>query len=125
MGKNNMFDVSKRRFMQGALAAGAAGSLVANPFGKAFAQMSGPADMVVRNAKVTTIDPRNPSAQAFAVKDGIFYRVGSNSEVSDLVGRNTTVIDAKRHRIIPGLNDSHTWCPRRIGLWPRTALGLG
>lgn len=64
--------------------------------------------MIVPNAKVTRIDPGNPNAESFAVKNGMFTRVGKNSDMSELVGPNTSVIDAKKHRIIPGLNDSHT-----------------
>ncbi|NQX91174.1 MAG: amidohydrolase [Flavobacteriales bacterium] len=103
--KKNM---QRREFIKGSLALGASSLVMSSALGRALAQLEGPADLVVRNAKITTIDPKNPSAEAFAVKDGMFYRVGSNSAVSDLVGRKTQVIDAKGHRIIPGLNDSHT-----------------
>ena len=34
--------------------------------------------------KLQPSDPKNPVAEAFAIKDGVFYRVGSNSSVSDL-----------------------------------------
>ena len=103
-----MLDISRRQFVKGTLATGAAGLVLTNPIGRALAELTGPADMIIRNAKVTTIDSNNPTAQAFAIKNGLFYRVGSNSDVSELVGPNTTIIDAKKHRIIPGLNDSHT-----------------
>ena len=102
------FDPKRREFLKGSLALGATGLALSSPFGSLMAQQSGYADMVVRNAKVSTVDPNLPSAQAFAIKDGMFQRVGPNSAVADLIGSNTRVIDAKGHRVIPGLNDSHT-----------------
>lgn len=108
MSHSYIYNPSRRKFIKGALAAGAAGAVMTSSLGRAVAQLTGPADMIVRNAKVTTIDPAQRSAEAFAIKDGVFYRVGSNSAVSELVGPKTKVIDGKRHRVIPGLNDSHT-----------------
>ncbi|MEM9337118.1 MAG: amidohydrolase family protein [Bacteroidota bacterium] len=102
------FDLKRRDFLKGSLAVGATGMALSSPIGSLFAQQTGYADMVVRNAKVSTIDPNLPSAEAFAIKDGLYYRVGSNSAVADLIGSNTRVIDAKGHRVIPGLHDSHT-----------------
>ena len=105
MNKNNR---GRRNFLKGSLAAGASTLVIPSLFGNGLAQIKGSADLVVRNAKVTTIDPDTPSAEAFAIKDGLYYRVGSNNAVSELIGRNTKVIDGKNHRIVPGLNDSHT-----------------
>lgn len=107
--KNQYSFAPKRRdFLKGSLAAGITGIAMSSPMGRLLAQQAGNADMVVRNAKVTTIDPRLPSAEAFAIKDGLFSRVGANSAVADLIGPDTKVIDAKGHRVIPGLHDSHT-----------------
>ena len=102
------FDPKRREFLKGSLAIGATGLALSSPLGSLLAQQPGKADMVVRNAKVSTVDPNLPSAEAFAIKDGIYYRVGSNNAVADLVGSDTKVIDAKGHRVIPGLHDSHT-----------------
>ena len=108
MKDRNSFDPKRRGFLKGSLAAGITGIAMSSPMGRLLAQQAGNADMVVRNAKVTTIDPRLPSAEAFAIKDGLFSRVGANSAVADLIGPDTKVIDAKGHRVIPGLHDSHT-----------------
>jgi len=104
--KSNQID--RRDFLKGSLALGASTLFVNSLVGRTVSQIEGTADLVVRNAKITTIDPSKPNAQAFAIKNGRFYAVGSNSIVSDLIGRDTKVIDAKGHRVIPGLNDSHT-----------------
>ncbi|MBI4775096.1 MAG: amidohydrolase [Deltaproteobacteria bacterium] len=66
------------------------------------------ADRVITNARVATMDPRNPSASAIAIKDGLFLAVGSDDEAMAHRGIGTEVIDAGRGTVIPGLNDSHT-----------------
>ncbi|HZM00749.1 MAG TPA: amidohydrolase, partial [Planctomycetota bacterium] len=67
----------------------------------------GPAELIVRNALVTTQDGARPQAQALAVRDGVFVAVGDEAEVEDFAGPQTRVIDAGGRRVIPGLNDSH------------------
>ena len=63
-------------------------------------------DTIIINAKVTTLDRENPLAQAVAIRDGKFLAVGSEAEVR-AAAPEATVIDAKGHRLIPGLIDSH------------------
>ncbi|MFT4057872.1 MAG: amidohydrolase, partial [Novosphingobium sp.] len=63
-------------------------------------------DTIIINAKVTTLDRENPQAQAVAIRDGKFLAVGSEQEVR-AAAPEATVIDAKGHRLIPGLIDSH------------------
>ena len=67
-----------------------------------------PADLVVRNAKVYTGDPANPSASAVAIRDGVFVAVGDDATVAPHIGPRTRIVDAVGRRAIPGLNDSHT-----------------
>lgn len=63
-------------------------------------------DTIIVNAKVTTLDRENPQAEAVAIRDGRFLAVGSEQEVR-AAAPEATVIDAKGHRLIPGLIDSH------------------
>jgi predicted amidohydrolase YtcJ len=46
-------------------------------------------------------------AQAAAIRDGVFVRVGTDAEVRPLVGTSTRVIDARGMSVVPGLVDSH------------------
>lgn len=64
-------------------------------------------DLILINAKITTLDRENPQAQAVAIRDGRFLAVGSEREVR-AAAPDAAVIDAKGRRIIPGLIDSHT-----------------
>jgi len=66
------------------------------------------ADMVLHNAKITTLDSNNPSVTAVAIKDGRILKVGNNTEILKLKNESTQVLDLQGRRIIPGLNDSHS-----------------
>lgn len=65
------------------------------------------ADLIVKNAAITTLDPAQPTAQALAVRAGKFVAVGTNESIAAWRGSNTKVVDAGGRRLIPGLNDSH------------------
>ncbi len=65
------------------------------------------ADMVIRNAQVSTMDPALPQADALAIVGNRIAAVGTERDVMALSGAKTRVIDAGRRRIIPGLIDSH------------------
>jgi predicted amidohydrolase YtcJ len=64
-------------------------------------------DLVVINAKVTTMDNRRPAAQAFAVKAGRFTAVGTTTDIKSLAGPKTKIFDAKGMFITPGFSDTH------------------
>ena len=64
-------------------------------------------DVVVVDARVVTVDPRLPRAQAFAIQGGRFVAVGSNADVRNLTRRGTSVWDAKGATIVPGFIDTH------------------
>jgi predicted amidohydrolase YtcJ len=69
------------------------------------------ADLVVLNAKVYTVDPKVPQAEAFAVKNGRFMAVGKSSDIKGLAGKDTQVIDAQRMTVVPGFIDCHNHAP--------------
>jgi predicted amidohydrolase YtcJ len=73
----------------------------------ARAQTRAPADLIVTNAQIYTVDEAHPSARALAVKDGRFLYAGSEREVMALRGPSTTVVDAGGHTVIPGMVDAH------------------
>ncbi|HEV6966342.1 amidohydrolase [Roseateles sp.] len=67
------------------------------------------ADLIIHNARITTLDPSRPEASAVAVKDGRFTAVTSDVErLMASRGPGTRVIDARGRRLVPGLIDSHT-----------------
>ncbi len=66
-----------------------------------------PADMVLHNGKVVTVDTAKPEAQAVAVRAGVISAVGSEEEIQKYIGPNTKVIDLAGMLAIPGFIDSH------------------
>lgn len=68
----------------------------------------GPPDLIVHNARITTLNPGQPSAQAIASRAGMIVAVGADDDVLRLTGPHTRVLDGRRRRLIPGLNDTHT-----------------
>lgn len=83
--------------------AGAAAAAFVSP---AFSKDAAMTDLILVNAKVTTLDRENPTAHAVAIRDGRFLAVGSEAEVR-AVAPKASVIDAGGRRVIPGLIDSH------------------
>ena len=67
-----------------------------------------PADLVLLSAKIWTGDPKNPEAEALAVRDGRIVAVGMDSDIGKLKGPKTVVIDGKWRRVVPGFIDCHT-----------------
>jgi predicted amidohydrolase YtcJ len=65
------------------------------------------ADMALVNGKVVTLDPKNPAAEAVAVKGGRILAAGSSAEIRKYVGPATQVLDARGKLVIPGLIDAH------------------
>ena len=93
----------QRRDVLKALAAGSAYAALGN---SAAARES--ATLIIRNGRITTLDPANASASAVAIVDGRFAAVGDDAEIMRRAAANATVIDAGGRRVIPGLMDSHT-----------------
>ncbi|GGE52437.1 amidohydrolase [Agaricicola taiwanensis] len=66
-----------------------------------------PRDIIITNAKITTLDRENPVAAAVATRGGTFLSVGTEQEVRAASAPDAEVIDAGGRRLIPGLIDSH------------------
>lgn len=64
-------------------------------------------DLILTNGKVVTMDSSNPIAEAVAVKNGKFTKVGTNDEVLSLKTKDTKVIDLNNKLLVPGFNDAH------------------
>jgi predicted amidohydrolase YtcJ len=66
-----------------------------------------PADLVLLNGRVVTLDPALPSVQALAARGDTIAAVGSDDEVGKLVGPRTRVIDLEGRLAIPGFIEGH------------------
>ncbi|MFC1729347.1 amidohydrolase [candidate division KSB1 bacterium] len=72
-------------------------------------EYNGPAaDLVIKNAKIVTIDKDNPRAEAIAVTGEVIVGVGSNNYIEQFIDESkTAVIDAEGRLVVPGFNDAH------------------
>jgi predicted amidohydrolase YtcJ len=66
-----------------------------------------PADLIIRDAHIVTVDPNFSIAQAAAIRDGRFIAVGSDADVMKSKGPNTRVVDLHGKTVLPGFNDTH------------------
>jgi predicted amidohydrolase YtcJ len=76
-------------------------------FGSAAFADEAPADLVLKNGKIVTLDDRKPVAEALAARGGRIVVVGANEEVAKLVGPNTNVIDLDGRFAMPGFIEGH------------------
>jgi len=65
------------------------------------------ADLILHNGVIWTVDSKNSTAQAVAIKGGTFAVVGSNRAALSLRGPRTEVIDLRGRFVVPGFNDNH------------------
>jgi predicted amidohydrolase YtcJ len=65
------------------------------------------AELIIHDARIWTVNPKQPEAVALAVLNGRFVAVGTEAEVMRWQGPHTRIIDAKGNRLLPGFNDAH------------------
>src|SRR5262249_41963244 len=71
------------------------------------AQQPQPADLIVTNARIYTVDDSRPFVSALAVRGGRVAFVGDARGAMTLRGANTPVIDLGGRAVIPGMVDAH------------------
>jgi predicted amidohydrolase YtcJ len=66
------------------------------------------ADLVMLNANVITVDPKDTIAEAVAVKKDKIIKVGTNEELNAFIGKRTKIMNLKGKTVTPGFIDPHT-----------------
>lgn len=66
-----------------------------------------PADLIVLNARVLTMDPARPRARAVAITEGRVQALGLDAQIRALAGPGTRIIDAQGATVLPGFIESH------------------
>jgi len=66
-----------------------------------------PADLVLTNGNVVTLDAKKPTAQAIAITADRITAVGNIAEIAAYIGVTTEVIDLTGQMAIPGLIEGH------------------
>jgi len=73
----------------------------------AAAALAQPADLVLRNGKIVTMNGAAPAAQAIAVRGDRITALGSDADAAKWIGPGTRVIDLHGMLAIPGFIESH------------------
>src|SRR5947207_3253459 len=66
-----------------------------------------PADTILLNGRIVTLDTPSSIAEAIAVRDGRVAATGSSEQIRALLGPQTRIVDLAGRTVIPGLIDSH------------------
>ncbi|MFN3723441.1 MAG: amidohydrolase [Paracoccaceae bacterium] len=64
-------------------------------------------DLILTNARILTMDPAHPRAEAIALSGDRILAVGSRSDIEALAGPDTRIIDAQGRTVLPGFVESH------------------
>ncbi|MEV0453683.1 amidohydrolase [Catellatospora methionotrophica] len=132
--------ITRRRALQSATAALAVAALPTNPANASPPSRDTPADLIIHNGRIRTMDDLGTNAQAgairarfpaldrgrdrppqaLAVRHGRIIAIGSERELRHLRGRRTQLLDAGGSTVLPGINDSHL----HLSSWGLTAPPL-
>lgn len=66
-----------------------------------------PADLVLTNGTIFTLDDENPEVEALAARDGRIVAIGTAGEIRKRIGPETRVIDLAGRTAIPGFIEGH------------------
>ena len=66
-----------------------------------------PADLVLTNGNVLTVDSDKPRAEAIAIRGDRIVAVDTASAIGDYVGDETEVVDLQGQTAIPGFIEGH------------------
>ena len=64
-------------------------------------------DLIITNARIITMDPEKPFAEALATRGNLILKVGSSDDVMELRGPKTRVHDNQGNTVIPGIIEGH------------------
>jgi hypothetical protein len=70
-------------------------------------QTRGPADVILLNGRIYTVDSARPWAEALAIRGSRIVAVGTNADARNYTGPGTRTIDLKGAFAAPGFNDAH------------------
>jgi predicted amidohydrolase YtcJ len=78
-----------------------------SPVSAPAAAAPNPADTVMLNGFIYTVDNANSVKEAIAIDDGVIVFVGPNAGAERLIGPNTEVIDLEGRMVMPGIQEGH------------------
>ncbi len=106
-----MSDLSRRFFLAAAMASVpvvSAASVRRGGQGACVEQPDGAAETIITGARVYTMDPAQPRAEAVALRAGRILAVGSTDYVARFAANTTERVDARGQTLLPGFIDAHS-----------------
>jgi predicted amidohydrolase YtcJ len=76
-----------------------------------------PADVILTNGKIITVDAQFSIAPAVAVRGDRIVAVGTNQDITRLAGPSTRRIDLRGRSVVPGLIDNHAHFQEEGAYW--------
>ncbi len=67
----------------------------------------GTPDLILYDGKISTVDSRNSTVEAIAIRDGEIMATGDDNKIKKLAARGTERIDLNGRRVLPGLIEGH------------------
>ncbi len=65
------------------------------------------ANLIIRHARIYTVNEKQPWAEALAVAGDKILAVGTEKDIEAYRGSSTKVVDAEQHLVLPGFTDAH------------------
>jgi predicted amidohydrolase YtcJ len=65
------------------------------------------ADLILLNANIITMNPKDPRAEAIALKKDRILKVCKNTDMTPLINKNTKILDLHGKTVLPGFIDTH------------------
>jgi predicted amidohydrolase YtcJ len=81
-----------------------------------------PAEILLVNGKIYTLNKSEPWVQAIAIRDGKIIAVGSDKFIAPYKGPSTKIIDAKGNMVLPGFVESHVHIMAGAAMLDRISL---
>jgi predicted amidohydrolase YtcJ len=66
-----------------------------------------PADLILYNARVITLEPEQPNAELIAIKGNKILDTGTNDDIAFFKGTKTGLVDCQGKTVVSGFNDAH------------------
>ena len=71
-----------------------------------------PADIVLINGKIITVDAKDSIVPALSIHNGKIVAIGSNEKILALAPKSARIIDLRGRTVVPGLVDAHAHMDR-------------
>lgn len=84
------------------------------------ARTTDPAELILHGGRLITMDPDQPEAEALAIGGDRILAIGTDAEIHDLAGPDTTLGYLGGRTVLPGFIDSHS---HRFGDWEAAGYG--